>query len=32
VDDNEKSMKKRFDTYNNITMPVIKEFEKKGLY
>jgi len=25
-------MKKRFDTYNNITMPVVKEFEKKGLY
>lgn len=31
VDDNEESIRKRFNTYHNETMPVIKYFEGKGL-
>ena len=31
TDDNEESLKKRFNTYMNATMPIIKHFESKDL-
>jgi UMP-CMP kinase len=30
TDDNEESLRKRFDTYENATMPIIKYYEEKG--
>ena len=31
TDDNEESLKKRFATYQNATMPIIKHFDEKNL-